>query len=179
MEAEAGREGASLERFESGAGIDGDLEDRIGILVGDGLDLDAAFGAGDQRVDAATAVERHRDVVLLLDVDAGGDEKSIHLDAFRAGLDRHHSIAQHEGGGVAGLVHRAHELDESGLAATTGVYLGLHHHERLARGEQLLGLGDRILHGLDHAAGGNGDAGVGEELSGLVLVDLHGGLGRG
>ena len=54
------------------------------------------------------------------------------------------------------------------------MYLRLDHHETLAGREDFLGLGHGILDGLDHLSWRDGNAGIGEELTGLVLVNLHG-----
>ena len=56
MESEALRQGASFEGLQPGKRMDRNLVDRVRILVGDGLDLHAAFGTGDQRVHSVAPV---------------------------------------------------------------------------------------------------------------------------
>ena len=172
-ETEPLRHGSCFVGFEPVEGMDRGLEDRIGILVRHGLDLDAALGARDDRVQAATSIQGDRKVELLGDVDACGDEQSLHLDAFGPGLHGHHAVPKHEGRGFAGFLDALDQFHESSLATAAGVDLGLDHDQGLTGLQDGTGFGHRVVDGLDHAAGGDRDAGVGEELSGLVLVDLH------
>jgi hypothetical protein len=61
---------ACLVGLEAHEGVDGLLEDGVGVGLGDLLDLDAALGGGDEDVAAGVAVGGDGEVVLVVDVDA-------------------------------------------------------------------------------------------------------------
>ncbi len=58
--------------------VDADLGDRVGVLVRDDLDLDAALGAGDAEVLPGGAVDEVGEVVLLGDVGGRRDQHPVH-----------------------------------------------------------------------------------------------------
>ena len=85
--------------------------DLLRRVVGDRLDVHAAFGRGDDRDPAGLAVDQQREVEFLGDVDAVGDVEPLDLLALRAGLDRDQRLAEHLGGMLAHFVDRMGEAD--------------------------------------------------------------------
>src|SRR5690606_1165180 len=77
---------------------------------------------------------------------------------------------EHALGVLAHLVEGAGELDAAGLAAATGMDLGLDHPEVAGNG---LGRIDRFFGRAGDAPGGHRDAVIGEQLLGLVFVEVH------
>ena len=63
---------AGLGLVDTGARVDRDLLDGVGVGLGDLLDLDTALDAGDAEVLAVRAVEQEGEVVLLLDASRPG-----------------------------------------------------------------------------------------------------------
>jgi hypothetical protein len=180
-------------RLEAHEGVEGELDDLVGRLVGDFFDLDAALGAGDEDIAAGGAVGGDGEVELggavgfaevgeadlgaLGDVDACGDEEAVDLKAFGAGLGGDHLVGEHELGGFGGGFGGLDELDESGLAAAAGEDLGLDDGELCSCVVGDLGVGvGGFVGGGDDLSGGDGDVEGGEEVAGLVLVDFHRGL---
>ena len=82
-EAERGGDGAAVMRHQAGGGIDGDGLDLLRRVVGDRLDIHAAFGRGDDGDAAGRAVDQQRQVEFLFDVDAVGDVEALDLLALR------------------------------------------------------------------------------------------------
>jgi hypothetical protein len=116
---------AGLVGLEAHEGVDGLLEDGVGVFLGDLLDLDAALGGGDEDVAPGVAVGGDGEVVLVGDVDAGGDEELGDVEALGAGLGETILLESMKRGGVGGVGGGVDELDEAGLAAAAGVDLGL------------------------------------------------------
>jgi hypothetical protein len=177
LEAEFEGDAAGLVGLQAQDGVQGLADDGLGAGVGDLLDVHAALSAGDEHVAAGLAVGGDGEVVLVGDIDARGDEQLGDLEALSARLVADHAVGKHEAGGLGGLLGGSHELDEARLAAAAGVDLGLDDGEGGGgagfAGDLLVGAGG-FLEGLDHDAGGHGDTGLGEEVTGLVFVDLHG-----
>ena len=101
--------------------VDPDLGDRVGVLLGDGLDLDATLRGEHAEVLLGRAVEREAGVVLLGDVAGLLDPD----DLDDVALDVH---AEDVLGVLAGLVGVRRQLHAAGLAATADLHLGLDHH---------------------------------------------------
>src|SRR5690606_33741181 len=78
--------------------------------------------------------------------------------------------AEHGVGVLPDLVQAAAELDAAGLAAAAGMDLGLDHPEVTA---DRLGRVNRLLGRARHLPWRDRDAEVGEQLLGLVLVEIH------
>ena len=138
------------------------LDDRVGILLGDRLDLDAALGRQHQQVLLGRTVEREAGVVLLVDVARMLDPHPLHDVA----LDVH---AEDVAGVGAHLVGVVGELDAAGLAAAADLHLRLDDHRVAGR----LGRGDRLVDGVGDAARGDRDVVAGEVLLALVLEQVH------
>jgi len=181
LQLEAKGERAAVVGHEAFRRVDGDRGDLFRGFVGNVLDAHAAFGGSDHGDAAGGAIDQHRQVVFLADVDAVGDVEAVDLLAGVAGLDRHQGVAQHVlcvsfdflkalGQADAALGIGA-EFLERALAATTRVDLALHHIERSGK---LLGRFDGFGNGHGGDALGNGNAELGEQFLALILVNVHG-----
>ena len=133
-----------------------------GSVVGDLLDLDAAFGRHHAEVLLGAPVEGEAGVVLLGDVRGVLDPEALDHVAL--------DVETEDVAGVeADLSLVVGQLDTAGLAAATDLDLGLDHH-RIAG---VLGHGDRLLHRVGHAALGDGHVETGEVLLPLVFEEIH------
>ncbi len=144
-------------------GIDPDLGDGVGVLLGDGLDLDAAFLGQHAEVLLGAAIEREAGVVLLGDV--GGLLDPDPLDDVALDVE-----PQDVAGVLADGVDVGGELHTPGLAATTGVDLGLDHDRRA----ESLGSGDGFVDAERDLARRGGHSVGSEELLPLVFEQIHG-----
>ena len=170
---EAGREGqpARLVALEAARRVDRLAVDLLGVLLGDLLDLHPAGRRGDQHRPPGRVVDHRAEVELAVDVDLLLDEHGVHGLAAGA-LDGDELRAEQRLRGGARLLDAVGELDPAGLAASAGVDLRLHHH--LAA--ELLGGGGGLVGGAGDLAARHGHAVAGEQLLGLVFVQLHRGL---
>ena len=144
------------------ARVDRDAGQRLGPLDGELLDLHAALLRGHGQEGAVGPVEQVGEVVLLGDV---------------AGLGHHHLVGdvpldvQPEDvlGARLGVLGVVGELDAAGLAAAAHLHLRLDDDGRgdLAR-DRL-----RLLGRLGDAAGEHGHAVRGQQVTGLVLEEIH------
>ena len=112
--------------------IDEDREDLLRRVVGDLLDVHAAFARAHHRHLLRGAIGEHGDVVLLLDVGAFLDQEAAHLLALRAGLVGDELHAEDLAGERRDLGFRARQLDAAALAAAAGVDLRLDDPDRAA-----------------------------------------------
>ena len=145
--------------------VDVQHDDRVGVGLGDGLDLDATLGGQHQEVLLGRAVEGEAGVVLLVDVARVLDPDPLDEMA----LDVH---AEDVPGVLADLVGVVGELDAAGLAAATDLHLGLDD-DGVAG---LVGLRDRLVDGVGHATPADRDVVAGEVLLALVLEEIHVGV---
>ena len=128
---------------DAGGGIDREGHDLFRRVVGDVLDVDAAFGGDHERDARGLAVDQDRQVELLVDLGAFLDIEPVDLLAVRPGLHRDQGRAQHLLGELVDLGDRlgdAHAALVAGggflelaLAAAAGVNLALHHPDRAAQ----------------------------------------------
>ncbi len=139
--------------------------DRIGVALGDRLDLDTTLGAQHQQVLLGPTIERERGVVLLLDVAGVLDPDPLDDMA----LDVH---AEDVAGVQAHLIGVVGELDPARLAAPTDLHLGLDHHRVPGR----LGGGHRLVDRQGDVARTDRDVEAGEVLLALVFEEIHVGL---
>jgi hypothetical protein len=65
------------------------------VIMGDGLDIHAAFGRGDDRDAPGDTVDQHRQVEFLCNVDAVGDVEAVDPLAGFASLHCHQRVAEH------------------------------------------------------------------------------------
>src|SRR5690606_4838171 len=147
--------------------VDRHLEDRVGPLGGELLDLDAALGGAHGEERAVRAVEQEGEVVLLGDVAGLGDQHAVHGMA----LDVH---AEDRLGLLARLLGCPRQLHAARLAAAAGLDLSLHH-DRPAELPRPVG---RFGGAVGHRAAGDGYAVRGEDVPGLVLVEVHSAVSR-
>src|SRR5690349_9488324 len=94
----------------------------------------------------------------------------MHHPALGTGLVRHQLFAQQVLCRLADLVLSGAELDAARLAPGTGMDLCF---DGPARSADFRGAVDRLFRTVGHAAAGNGNTETGEQLFGLVLVDVH------
>ena len=145
------------------------------------LDIHPALGTGDHRHLSAGPVDKKGEVIFLRNINTIGDVEPVDLLALLARLGGHQRVAEHRARvaldvlDAMGQPHATLRVDlkflKLSLAASAGVDLRLHHVERA--GQLLRGL-DRLLHAHRRMAFGHRDAMIGEELLGLVFVDVHG-----
>jgi hypothetical protein len=155
-------------------GIDRLLEDLLGVLLGDLLDIHAAFGRRHHGDAAGGAVEQHAEVVLVLDREALLDEQALDLLALGAGLRRDELHPEDLLHGLFGIRARLRDLHAAALAATTCVNLRLDDDDLGAA--LLLHLRDRrerFFNAQRRDADRHRHAVLLEQLLSLVLVDLH------
>ena len=166
------------------SGDDRHLDDLLRVLGRDLLDVHPALGAGHEHRHADRAVEHHREVELLRGLGVGLHDERVDRRPVRAGLLRLERVLEHRlGDGLRLLLARA-ELDPAELvrvahelarAAAAGVDLGLHHDPAAvaASWSNAAAASSGVLH---DDVPGHVRAGGGEQLLGLVLVNLHAGL---
>ena len=103
------------------------------------------------------AVEDEAQIDLPVDGGGGLDIEAVHDLAARTRLMGHQTLAEHLLGGLPDLVVAAAHLDAAGLAARTGVDLGL---DDPAIAADLLGAVYGLLGAVGEPAGRDGDAEV-------------------
>ena len=145
-----------------------------GRLCGDFLDVHAAGRRGHERDAARVAVEQQAEVQLALDLRAGLDVDLVDRQAVARGLLGLEPLPEHALGRRGDVRGRLDHLDAARLAAATGVHLRLDHPDRTS--EPLGGVDGLFWRGGDETRR-HRDAVAGEQLLGLVFVEVHG-LGR-
>ena len=170
FEAQLERQLLRLERLEAGRRVDVLLEDELGRLFRDLLDLHAAGRAGHHDGPLGRAVDDEAEVQFAGDRQPLLHEHALDDLALGPGLVRHEVHADDRRRQPLDVVHRLGDLDAAAFAAAAGVDLGLDDD----RQAQLL----RHVHGL---VGGERDvtarhrhAEPGEDGLPLVFVDFHG-----
>ena len=137
--------------------------ERLGALLGDLLDVDAALRREHVEQPLRAPVEREREVVLLRDVGGLLDPEPPHDVA--ADVEPEDLLRP-----LLGLVRVGGELDPAGLAAPAGEHLRLDDDRASEHLGRLACLGG----GRREPPLGDGDPGALEELLALVLVEVHG-----
>src|SRR4051794_22622486 len=166
VEAGRGHDLGGLGVVDADLRVDGDAGDRVGVLVRGDLDLHTALGGGDAEVVAVGAVDEEGEVVLLRDVGRRCDQRPVD----RVALDVHAEDLARLRDGVLWVLG---QLDAAGLAAASGLDLGLDDHAATPTRTLGLGRGLRLLGCGDHGADRDRDAVLGEELLRLVLHQIH------
>ena len=142
--------------------VDVQAHERVGVVRGDLLDLDAALRREHEERLLRATVERDREVVLLRDV--GGLLDPDLLDDVAADVEPDDVPRLLLGvGGILG------ELDAAGLAAAARQHLSLDDD----RAAELLGGRARLLRRRREPPLGDGDSELLEELLALILVEIH------
>ena len=165
----------------AGGGVDGDGVDLLRRVMGDLLDIHAAFRRDHEGDAARGAIDQRGEIEFLLDIGAVLDIEAVDLLAVIAGLHRDEGLAEHLGGEFLHLVDglgQAHaallariRFLELALAATAGMDLALDHPERAA---ELLRRSLGLLGGEDRDAARDGRAKLLQECLALVFMDIHG-----
>src|SRR6185369_11676916 len=180
LEAERRGDLAGLVGHDADGGIDVFLENFLRMFFGDFFDVHAAFGAGHDERTGIGAVEEDGEVKFFFDLRAGGEEQCLDLAAFGAGLFGDEDVAEHFFGEADRFIDGGGEFDaaletgfESAFAAAAGVDLGLDDDFGAAGGGDFFGggtdFGERFGRDLERS----GDSVFGEQLFGLVFVDVH------
>ena len=172
LEAEGERDLARLVGVEPGQRVDGELVDLLRRFARHLLDLDPAFGRGDEDVARRGAVEGDGEIELASDLHRLFDQDAPHPQSFRSGLRRHQLAREEILGQLLRLLRVMHHLDAAGLAAAAGVDLCLDH----AMSAHHLGGALDLVGGETDAAARDRDVIGTENLFGLVLVNVHGHL---
>ena len=169
-EPEAVRERAAMRALQPGGRVDLDTDDLLRRLRRDFLDVHAAGRRGDERDAAAVAIEQQAQVQLALDLRAGLDVDLVDRQPLGPGLLGREPLAEHACRGCRDVADGLDDLDAAGLAAAARVHLRLDHPEAAAEAAR----GVRGLFGRrGDEAGRHRDAVTGEELLGLVFVQVH------
>ena len=113
-----------LEYGEPDGRVDVFLEDELGLLGGDLLDLDPAFGRGHDHGGFARPVDDDPDVELAPDVQGLFDEELADGLPFGAGLVRDQRHPEHPAGELCGLLGVRRDLDPAAFAPAAGMDLG-------------------------------------------------------
>ena len=150
--------------------VDRDRHDPVGRVMGHLLDVHAALGGDDHRDARGGAIDQHRQVELLVDGRALLDVEPVDLLALGPGLVRDQRGAEQARGLLLHIVDGLDHLDAAGLAAATGVDLGLHDPDRAA---ELFGGLDGLLDAERRQALGDRHAERAQNLLGLIFVDIH------
>ncbi len=167
------RQLASLEGLQAQGRVDADLEDSLGRLLGDLLDLHAAVLAHHQDGLARRPVDHQAQIELAADVEALLHQHAANLAAFRSGLMRDEPHPDHLLGRRLRLDRRLDDFHAAALAAAAGVNLGLDHAHAAAQPiGDLPGLFGRER----HLALGNRHAVACKDGLRLILVNLHNSL---
>ena len=164
------RHPAAVMRHDAGGRIDREGEDFFRRVVGDLLDVHAAFGGDDKGDARGLAVDQRRKIELALDGRAFLDIDAVDLLAVRAGLVRHQRRAEDAGRFLFHVVDGFDHLDAAGLAAPAGMDLRLHHPDRAA---ELGGAFQRLVNGKCRHAARHRNAEFAQHGFGLILVDVH------
>src|SRR5579871_1692771 len=142
--------------------IDVHAGESVWALGGDLLDLDAAFGREHEKRLSRATVERHRKVVLALDVGGGLDPEAP--DGVPADLE-----PEDLAGAVRRLLRRRRELDATGLPAAAGQHLGFYDDRPAELGRRLTCL----LRREREPARRDGNPETCEQLLSLMLVEIQ------
>ena len=151
----------------AGQRVDADAGQGLGALGGEGLDVHAALARAHGQVPAPGTVQEYREVELGGDVGALGDQDG----ADGVPLDVH---AQDGLGLLPGPGGGAGEPHAPGLAPPPGLDLRLDHHQGGSLGQELGGGGLGLLRAGGQAPVEHGHPVRGEQVPGLVLVQVHG-----
>jgi hypothetical protein len=170
VEAELERDLARLELLQADSRLDHDLDQGLGLVGGDFLDIHAAALRGDDPDALGLPVEDVAEVEFALEGVGGLDIDALDGLALRSGLDRHEALAEEILGRVADLVVGPAQLDAAGLAAGARMDLRLHGPERSTEFGCCV---DRLIGAEGNGTLRNGHAETGEQLLGLVLVHVH------
>jgi hypothetical protein len=143
--------------------------------VGDLFDLHAPLRVCHDHDALGFPIQHQAQVQLSIDRHRGLDVKPMHHPPFRPGLMGDQPLAEKSFGRLADLVLTGAELDAPRLTAGPRVDLRFH---RPARAANLRCPIHRLLRAVGDTAPRYGHAEAGEELFGLVFVDVHNRSGK-
>ncbi len=155
---------------EPGGGVDGERGDLLGRLGRHLLDVDAAFGRGDEGDAAGAAIDQQRKVKLTRNRGVLHHIDAAHDAPLRPRLRRDQGLAEHAVGLGVQLFEGLDQLDAAAFAAAAGMTLRLHHQGTAA---ERLGVRSRLVRGCGDAAFGDRRAVLLQEILGLIFVDIH------
>src|SRR5207247_9853107 len=175
-ELEPERELAALERPDADRRLDDLPQDRLGLALGDLLDLHPAVRMRHDDDALALAVEDETDVQLALDRQGLLDEQAVHRQALGPRLEGDEGLAQQVLGGLPHLGLARADPDAARFAARAGGDLGFHDPAVAA---DFGGAVHRLLRAVGNAALRDRDPEADQQLLRLVFVDVHGSGWRG
>ena len=147
--------------------------------MGDGLDVHAALGGGDDHGARGGAVEEDREIVFFLNIARDGEVDRLDLATGGTGLSGDERLTEHiashgegVGFGFAEFDAAFEAIGKRTFAAAAGVDLRFHHRRALGEGGEG---GDEAGGAGGGGAFGHGDAEFLKEGFGLILVDVHAG----
>src|SRR5690606_7026178 len=119
LQAELESQLAALVRLGADQRVDGGLENLLGGVLGDLLDVHAALGGGHEHDATAGTIDHGAEVQLLVDVGAGFDQDLADRLAIGVGLVGHQALAQPLSGERLGVLLALDQLHTARLAAAT------------------------------------------------------------
>ncbi len=128
------------------------------------------FGRGDDANALGFAVQHDAQIEFALERLGHFHVDALNGLAFRAGLNGHQALAQQFAGGGIDLMVGLAQLDAAGLAAGSGVHLGLHRPVPAAQFRRRI---DGLVGAVGHAAARHRHAEARQKLFRLVLVNVH------
>src|SRR6202166_656449 len=157
-------------RHDAGGRIDREGHDFFGMVLGDFLDIHAAFGRDHEGDARGFPIDQRGQIEFAVDGRAFLDIEAVDLLAVRAGLMRDQGRAEDAGRFLFHVVDGFHHFDAAGLAAPAGMNLRLPHPNRPA---QFLGAFKRFVDGESRHAARHWHAEFAQHRFGLILVNVH------
>ena len=161
---------AALVRLRADQRVDGSLEDLLGSVVGDLLDVHATFGGSHEHDAAAGTIDDGAEVQLLVDVGAGLHQDLADRLAVGVGLVGHQVLAQPLLGERLGVLFALHQLHTARFTAAAGVHLSFD--DPLAAADLVAGFCG-LFGGVYGKALGYRQAVFSEQLLTLIFVEIH------
>ncbi len=150
------------------------------MLLGDFFDVHAALGAGHDERAGSFTIQENGEIKFFFDLRTGGEQQRLHHAALGTGLLGDECLTKHLFGETYRFVHGRRDFHaaleagfESALAASAGMDLRFDNDARTASGDYLIcrraHFGERLGREFER----DGDAVFGEQLLGLVFVNVH------
>ena len=170
IEAEPEGELARLKRLQPDRRLDDDLQQLVGRVLGDLLDLHAAMLGGDHAHTLELPVENIAEIDLALERIGELDIHALHGLALGPRLRRDEALAEELARRLLHLVVGAAEFDAPRLAARARMDLRL---DDPVRSAKLSGRVDGLIGAKGDRPGRHRDAVLRQKFLGLILVDVH------
>ncbi len=142
----------------------------FGRLVGDFLDVHAAFGGNHESHARGFPVDQRGQIEFAVDGRAFLDVEPVDLLAVRAGLMGNQRRAEDARGFLLHVVDGFDHLDAAGLTSAAGVDLRLHHPNRAA---EFVGSLERLVDGKRRHPARHRHAEFTQHRFSLILVNVH------